>query len=47
MDLPEVPKVNEGIVRLQNLRKRIQAINRTLRIVQERLNRVASVSNVQ
>jgi len=47
MDLPEVPKVNEGIVRLQNLRKRLQTINKTLRIVQERLNRVASVNNIK
>jgi len=42
-----MPEVNEGVQRLQNLRKRLQIINKTLIKVQERLNRVASINNIQ
>ncbi|ORX46934.1 hypothetical protein BCR36DRAFT_585047 [Piromyces finnis] len=46
-DLPEMPQVSDGIQRLQNLQKRIQTINKTLRVVQDRLNRVANINNIQ
>ncbi|KAG4095823.1 hypothetical protein H8356DRAFT_944344 [Neocallimastix lanati (nom. inval.)] len=47
IDVPDMPEVNEGVQRLQNLRKRLQIINKTLIKVQERLNRVASINNIQ